>query len=78
MQNRMRISLVKYSIDQLIFIIFTTLKIIHHQFIGILFCYNFFGVMAKTDFILLFMLFPAVLFAFVGVLVVLFLAGVRF
>jgi hypothetical protein len=34
-------------------------------------------VIANTDFILLFMLLPAVLFAFVGVFVVLFLVGVK-
>jgi len=49
-----------------------------NQFIGILTCSDFFGVIAKTDFNLLFILLPAVLFTLVGVLVTLFLAGVRF
>lgn len=49
-----------------------------NQFIGILTCSDFFGVIAKTDFSLLLILLPAVLFTFVGVLVTLFLAGVRF
>ena len=45
---------------------------------GSLICYIFFGVIAKIDLILLFTLFPAVLFAFVGVFVIRFLIGVKF
>lgn len=49
-----------------------------YQFEGILACYDFLGVIAKIDFILLFILFPAVLFPFVGVFVILLRMGVRF
>lgn len=48
-----------------------------YQLEGNLTCYDFLGVIAKMDFILLFTLFPAVLFPFVGVFVILFRIGVR-
>jgi|JI10StandDraft_1071094.scaffolds.fasta_scaffold181762_1 hypothetical protein len=51
---------------------------LYYQFEGIFMGSIFFGVIANIDLILLLTLLPAVLFAFVGVFVILFLIGVRF
>ncbi len=81
MEEKMKTSWVRYLTelnDKLILEYVLYLIFYLYQFKGIFIWSVFFGVIAKIDFILLFILFPAVLLPFVGVFVILLRTGVRF
>ena len=67
MQRKIKISSIEYSLDQLSLLL---------QFIYQLACFR--GVTARTDLIFVLPVFPAVLFALVGVFIPRFLTGVKF